>query len=100
MNVTTDQLLPIYQLSIKTFSQKSITQSQLDQERFYYSRSRFCIIFQDMQLKKNNNSILHQLGIVLWSWKLCNNCLSGSPCTDETWPARGAGRRRRGRRGD
>jgi len=48
-----------------------------------------------MQLSEIDDSVLHQLGIVLWSWKLCSNCLSGSPCTDETCPAHNAKRLQR-----
>ena len=40
-----------------------------------------------MPLGEINTSVLSQLGCALWSWKLCSNCLAGSPCTDETCPA-------------
>ncbi len=48
-----------------------------------------------MPFSEINTGVLSQLGCALWSWKLCSNCLAGSPCTDGTCPAYNTGRLQR-----
>lgn len=38
-------------------------------------------------LEKITNSQLQQLGQVLWSWSLCENCLNSKSCTSEECPS-------------
>jgi hypothetical protein len=48
-----------------------------------------------MQLNNTNNDLLPGLGPAIWSWQLCRDCLSGSPCKSEVCPAHNAGRLQR-----